>query len=95
VATTKEDVIRFLQALPLRAATAAEKTVYRLARTRIEDDEWSEYVDLDEDQLAIGAMVEMEHTSYEEDALRIASVHLEEDEAYYAKLAVLEESSED
>ena len=75
-------------------ASDREIELFQTALSRIDDEELEEYDDLDEDQLAIGTAVEMEHTSYEEDALRIAAVHLDEDPKYYVKLEVLEASAE-
>lgn len=42
------------------------------------------------DQLAIGTVVEMEHTSLPEVALEIAMIHLEESPDYYAALEQVE-----
>lgn len=44
----------------------------------------------DTDQLAIGATVELEHTTNKCIAIEIAMAHLHEDEHYYAKLEKME-----
>ena len=46
--------------------------------------------DFDQDQLAAGIKVEMEHTDDPEIAKEIAKDHLTEDPEYYVKLATIE-----
>lgn len=76
----------------LRRATAAERRHLEraVAVWRREERTKRNPARFNQDQLAIGTMIEREHTRYPEVALRIAMDHLAEREDYYALLERME-----